>query len=139
MNNGYGSGDTIQNALKRLFCSIGGNADNVRNKDDINAILDEMTALNIGEKISSGSSGGGVLVVHRSMIGTPSQLTLDKTWQEIFDAASTGVVLILNVEETLVEMKLVTMVYVDSGVYYCEDSSELVYSTDSADGYPVAS
>jgi hypothetical protein len=43
--------DTIQNALKRLFCSIGGNADNVRNKDDINAILDEMSALALGEQI----------------------------------------------------------------------------------------
>lgn len=132
--------DTIQNALKRLFCSIGGNADNVRNKDDINAILDEMTALNIGEKISGssgGGGGGGVLVVHRSMIGTPPALTLDKTWQEIFDAASTGAVLIVEVDEASVEPKLVAAVYVDSGVYYCEDSSELVFSTDSADGYPV--
>lgn len=88
-------------------------------------------------KVKGGSSGGGVLVVHRSMIGTPPALTLDKTWQEIFDAASTGAVLIVEVDEASVEPKLVAAVYVDSGVYYCEDSSELVFSTDSADGYPV--
>ena len=84
-----------------------------------------------------GGGGGGVLVVHRSMIGTPPELVLDKTWQEIFDAASTGAVLILDVDETEVQTKLVTTVYVDSDVYYCEDSSELVYLTDSADGYPA--
>lgn len=72
MNNGYGSGkDTIQNALKRLFCSIGGNADNVRNKDDINAILDEMTALKIGEEISG---GGTNVVANPTLAGTEADL-----------------------------------------------------------------
>lgn len=114
--------DTIQNALKRLFCSIGGNADNVRNKDDINAILDEMTALNIGKEISGagtnvvanptlagtedpltglevdgtkykvGGSGGGVLVVQED--GETG--VLDKTWQEIHDADVAFVVSILG-------------------------------------------
>ena len=110
--------DTIQNALKRLFCSIGGNADNVRNKDDINAILDEMTALNIGEQISSsgtnvvanptlagteadleglqvgdtkykvGGSGGGVVEIPLDTSGGTTTLT--KTGQEILDYISDG-------------------------------------------------
>jgi hypothetical protein len=63
--------DTIQNALKRLFCSIGGNADNVRNKDDINAILDEMTALNIGKKISI---AGTNVVANPTLAGTEADL-----------------------------------------------------------------
>ena len=114
--------DTIQNALKRLFCSIGGNADNVRNKDDINAILDEMTALNIGKEISGagtnvvanptlagtedpltglevdgtkykvGGSGGGVLVVH-DVDGI-----LDKTYSEILSGGF-GVIETVSEEE----------------------------------------
>lgn len=39
-----------------------------------------------------GSSGGGVLVVHASDDDTP---VLDKTWQEISDAYSGGLVVIL--------------------------------------------
>ena len=89
-------------------------------------------------KVKNGGGGNGVLVVHRSRIGTPPRLTLDKTWQEIFDSASTGAAFIADVAEEEVETKLVTTVYVNSGVYYCEDNSELVYSTDSADGYPAA-
>lgn len=64
--------DTLQNALKRLFCSIGGNADNVRNKDDINAILDEMTALNIGKEISD---AGTTVIANPTLAGTEADLT----------------------------------------------------------------
>ena len=101
---------------------------------------DSLTGIEIdGTKYKvGGSSGGGVLVVHRSMVGTPPKLTLDKTWQEIFDAASTGAVLIVEVEEAEVQTVLVRNVLAGSDVYSCEDSSELVFSTDSADGYPAA-
>lgn len=129
--------DTIQNALKRLFCSIGGNADNVRNKDDINAILDEMTALNIGKKIS-GSSGGGVLVVH-----VDENDTLDKTWQEIMDASLNGVVILVDSNTT---EYLTSCAYVPFStppkwtVKFNRDGLPEPYATeDGADGYPVYS
>ncbi len=68
--------DTIQNALKRLFCSIGGNADNVRNKGDINAILDEMTALGIGKQIQDAAQSGGTTVIaNPTLAGTEASLT----------------------------------------------------------------
>ena len=45
--------DTIQNALKELFYSLGGNADDVRNTDEINAILGAISALDLGDKIAA--------------------------------------------------------------------------------------
>lgn len=91
--------DTIQNALKRLFCSIGGNADNVRNKDDINVILDEMTALNIGEKISS---AGTTVVANPTLAGTEDSLTgleIDGTKYKVGGGSSGGGVLVVHIDE----------------------------------------
>ena len=45
--------ETLQAALKRLFYSLGGNADNVRNTDEINSILDAISALAIGDKLAA--------------------------------------------------------------------------------------
>lgn len=120
--------------------TISGGGTSVEANPTLAGTEDSLTGIQIGETkyAVGGSSGGGVLVVHRSLVGTPPAFTLDKTWQEIFDAASTGAAFIADVEEEEVGTKLVTTVYVDSGVYYCEDSSELVYSTDSADGYPAS-
>lgn len=45
--------DTIQNALKALYYSLGGNADNVRDTDDINEIIFAISALDIADKIKA--------------------------------------------------------------------------------------
>lgn len=45
--------DTIQNALKELYYSMGGNADNVRNTTDINAIINAIADLAIGAQINA--------------------------------------------------------------------------------------
>lgn len=45
--------DTIQSALKELFYSLGGNADDVRNTDEINAILGAISGLAIGAKLTA--------------------------------------------------------------------------------------
>lgn len=45
--------DTIQNALKELYYSMGGNANNVRNTTDINAIINAIAALAIGAQINA--------------------------------------------------------------------------------------
>lgn len=45
--------DTIQDALKTLYCSFGGNADAVRNVDDINALLRAIASLNVGAAVQA--------------------------------------------------------------------------------------
>ena len=45
--------DTIQNALKELYYSMGGNADNVRETTDINAIIKAISDLAIGAQIDA--------------------------------------------------------------------------------------
>lgn len=47
---------TLQNALKELFYSLGGSADNVRNTDDVNVILLQIAALGLGAEITSASA-----------------------------------------------------------------------------------
>lgn len=97
----------------------------------------DLTGLQVGDtkyKVPEGG-GGVVLVVNETLDAT---VTLDKTWQEIFDAASTGVVFIVAVEEMEVQTKLVASVYVNEGTYYLEDDSSR-YATNSASGYPTLS
>ena len=48
---------TLQDALKSLYYSLGGDADKVRGTDDLNAILAEISALGLGKKISDGGGG----------------------------------------------------------------------------------
>ena len=45
--------DTIQDALKALYYSFGGNAENVRDTDDITAILMAISALAVGDKLAA--------------------------------------------------------------------------------------
>lgn len=45
--------DTLQNALKALFYSLGGNADTVRNMDDINELIFAISSLDIADKIKA--------------------------------------------------------------------------------------
>lgn len=45
--------DTIQAALKALYYSLGGNADNVRDTDDVNVIIAEIGKLGIGAALTS--------------------------------------------------------------------------------------
>lgn len=46
---------TLQDALKQLFYSLGGNADAVRDTDDVNAILAAIAALMLGQAIAAAS------------------------------------------------------------------------------------
>ena len=45
--------DTLQNALKALYYSLGGNADNVRDVDDINGLILAISGLDIADKIKA--------------------------------------------------------------------------------------
>ena len=44
---------TLQNALKALYYSLGGNADNVRETDDLITIINAIAALNIAKEIKT--------------------------------------------------------------------------------------
>lgn len=100
-------------------------------------------AENGGSGGGSGGGGGssGTMVVHANQTGT-----LDKTWQEIFDAMANGTsVYIGGAGETEVRYSvLVISALNDDGVYYLDifdfsagSSSNSAFATDSADGYPV--
>lgn len=45
--------DTIQDALKALYCSFGGSADAVRDENDINALLRAIASLNVGAAVQA--------------------------------------------------------------------------------------
>lgn len=78
------------------------------------------------------NAGGGGLVV------TDTEGTLNKTWQEIHDAALTGVVAVLNMSsETTFSITFVEYVGESGGEYYLDTMKSTSYLTDSADGYPV--
>ncbi len=79
---------------------------------------------------TGGGSGGGVLVVH-DVDGT-----LDKTWQEIFDAMLAGGAVVQDGETSVctvtnAEYFALTETY--------EVSGNNIYSASSADGYPTIS
>lgn len=44
---------TLQDALKALYYSLGGNADNVRETDDLITIINAIAALNIAKEIKT--------------------------------------------------------------------------------------
>ena len=44
---------TIQDALRAVYCAFGGNADDVRNEQDINVLLDKIAALNVGAAVEA--------------------------------------------------------------------------------------
>lgn len=45
--------DTLQNALKALYYSLGGNADDVRDVDDINGLILAISGLDTADKIKA--------------------------------------------------------------------------------------
>jgi hypothetical protein len=83
---------------------------------------------------TGGGSGGGFLKVSTSI----PTMALDKTWKQIHDAASIGlVILVMDAEEQI-------MVYYLSEVNVSENEyqvgfGDMYFSTDSENGYPVIS
>ena len=86
--------------------------------------------------IAQGGGGGGVLVVH------DVDDTLDKTWQEIFDADAC--ILQAFKSDDMYSQRFVLEVKHKGGTYSVttlewngEEIYESVYTTSSADGYPT--
>ena len=90
------------------------------------------------EWASGGSSGGGVLVVHFDENGT-----LDKTWQEIYDAKC-GIIA-AEADGSCNSMQIIRIgeeegVFFVDGVSFISNEMEIIsFSASSADGYPVIS
>ena len=89
----------------------------------------------IGPKASANSGGGGtsdVLVVH------DNDNTLDKTWQEIYDAMSSGkIVYVVFNSAIFTSSSFVSVVRRDDDGYVVQISGNRVYTTSSENGYPV--
>lgn len=47
--------DTLQEALKQLYYSLGGNADNVRDTDDLTKLIAAIAALGLGAELAAAS------------------------------------------------------------------------------------
>lgn len=98
----------------------------------------------IAENGGSGGGGGssGTMIVHTEQTGT-----LDKTWQEIFDAMANGTLVYIGgaTEDAVRYWWLVVNAVNDGGIFYSLDVfvfndgaiSDSLFATDSADGYPV--
>ena len=87
------------------------------------------------EIAEGGGSTGGGLVVH------VNDGTLDKTWQEIHDAMSSGSSVVIDGGDDFLELGhpicTVLSTAID-GDYYCVSAAlGVLYRVDSTDGYPV--
>ena len=92
-------------------------------------------------KAGGGGGGSGALVVTASF--GDAGVVLDKTWQEIFDAATAGVPIIMRDEPTETSASygyLFASASTFASVYSVQATSSgstITFTTDSADGYPV--
>lgn len=89
----------------------------------------------------SGGGGSGVLVVSADM--TADTPVLNKTWQEIHDAALTSVVVLVSLTGDAVEqMALMRVSAIDTNylvafVYPDTSNVPVLFTGNTADGYPV--
>ncbi len=95
---------------------------------------DTITADKLNHMEDGIATGGGVLVVHGAIDG--AIMTLDKTWQEIYDADAT----LLRYTHPLggESFAMLLTIYEESDLYKCTFTADnaITFTTDSADGYP---
>lgn len=117
--------------LKRVVSALGGTpAESDTNDESIGKIADAL------ENGSGG--GGGVLVVHETTDEDSGITTLDKTWQELFDAK-----LAICLFEREGYFRVSIMGYCDSddfavGFTKVDGGSTTDYTSESANSYPVS-
>ncbi len=91
---------------------------------------------NAGQSGGGGSSGGGVLVVH-DVDGT-----LDKTWQDIYDAVKNGTVVIFlqNMSDGEIQQPYLESIASNGGygvyLHYLESGASVGFFANSASDYP---
>lgn len=87
--------------------------------------------------VADAGGGGGFLVVNMTM--TDTALTLDKTWQEIWDAVPS--VLFMDASEEDKTVYMLYEQYIDQGVYLLDigaGTRTISFQTASSSGYPSA-
>ena len=87
------------------------------------------------------ANAGGLFVVHANEID--GNLTMDKTWQEIYDAlASDALVICSTTTEQDVYIKIFNRACINNDIYYIADGADYEATTTfyaySANDYPVA-
>lgn len=101
---------------------------------------DLVTANKLNKLEQGVANSGGIMVVHNTSL-LDGAITFDKTWQEIYDALSTGSVVILSYVSPVHAQNVIinTALFDDDSnlykVYAVGIDTE--YSTDSSDGYPT--
>lgn len=110
---------------------------------------DSLTGIEIdGTKYAvGGGSGGGALVVHAIENEAGTAEVLDKTWQEIHDAAETSAVICVRINPVVgTVVEYICGVSEHEGeytvifIYMASDgNTEDTYTADSATGYPAMS
>ena len=90
-----------------------------------------------GETESGGGGGSSPVAILHAPQGI-----LDKTWQEVTDYMAEGiipVVVFVNADENYTELQIITMSFIDDGMYTLRDAANtFAYITDTADGYPTS-
>ena len=86
-----------------------------------------------------GGGGGSIFLIHRV------NETLDKTWQEIYNAAKSGKLPVVQYivetspDDMIVSVSPAPLVICWEGEYIVQDESNtFAFITNSPDGYPVA-
>ena len=95
-------------------------------------------------KVVGGSSGGGSLKVTQTTTNPEPDTTvstLDKTWQEIYDALNDGLYVVLVKPEPEIPVVVAYPIYTaavenSGGDVFTVYVSETRYATNSANGYP---
>ena len=83
-------------------------------------------------KLENAVANSGILAVH------VSDNVLDKTWQELLDAISSGILcIIFGSNGSEANANIITDVYADDGEYSVVCGESNLYSADSSNGYPV--
>ena len=92
---------------------------------------DVVTSAKLNKLEHGVAAGSGVLVVHSAFDESTEVSTLDKTWQEIFDAATTSGV-VLDTDGVISLLALIR----GMEVYFLTPGPLLIYTADSPDDYP---
>lgn len=88
--------------------------------------------------MEDGIADGGILVVNAIADELAETITLDKTWQQIYDAAFFVIVAGGFGDPPDQRLNAGSGRGYDGQIGYYVDASDMTYITDSPDGYPVS-
>ena len=98
---------------------------------------DVVTAEKLNHLEGGVAAAGSMLIVHETYDENTSTYTLDKTWQEIYDALISGIAILFQAdfnEEDKVEQSFFNTAYITDDSFVCDGNVQ--YSASTANGYP---